>query len=80
MRRDGWGFLLGLLGTSAFYLAYAWVVIDTVNGLITLGQMTMYLVLFKQGQSAVSSSLSAISGLYEDGLYLSNLYEYLAQR
>jgi ABC-type multidrug transport system fused ATPase/permease subunit len=79
LRRDGWGFLLGLLGTSAFYLAYAWVVIDTVNGLITLGQMTMYLVLFKQGQSAVSSSLSAISGLYEDGLYLSNLYEYLAQ-
>jgi len=79
LRRDGWGFLLGLLGTGAFYLAYAWVVVDTVNGLITLGQMTMYLVLFKQGQSAVSSSLSAISGLYEDGLYLSNLYEYLAQ-
>ncbi|MGV8920063.1 MAG: ABC transporter ATP-binding protein [Pseudomonas sp.] len=79
LRRDGWGFLLGLLGTGAFYLAYAWVVVDTVHGLITLGQMTMYLVLFKQGQSAVSSSLSAISGLYEDGLYLSDLYEYLAQ-
>jgi ATP-binding cassette, subfamily B, bacterial len=79
LRRDGWGFLLGLLGTSAFYLAYAWVVLDTVDGMITLGQMTMYLVLFKQGQSAVSSSLSAISGLYEDGLYLSDLYEYLAQ-
>ncbi|MDB5982844.1 MAG: msbA 2 [Pseudomonas sp.] len=79
LRRDGWGFLLGLLGTCAFYLAYAWVVVDTVNGFITLGQMTMYLVLFKQGQTAVSSSLSAISGLYEDGLYLSDLYDYLAQ-
>lgn len=79
LRRDGWGFVLGLLGTAAFYLAYAWVVIDTVNGVITLGQMTMYLVLFKQGQTAVSSSLAAISGLYEDGLYLSDLYEYLAQ-
>jgi ATP-binding cassette subfamily B protein/ATP-binding cassette subfamily C protein len=78
LRRDGWGFLLGLLGTAAFYLAYAWVVVDAVHGLITLGQMTMYLVLFKQGQSAVSSSLSAISGLYEDGLYLADLYEYLA--
>ncbi|UXZ94243.1 ABC transporter ATP-binding protein/permease [Pseudomonas phytophila] len=79
LRRDGWGFLLGLLGTSAFYLAYAWIVIDAVHGKITLGQMTMYLVLFKQGQSAVSSSLSAISGLYEDGLYLADLYEYLGQ-
>ncbi|MET0950466.1 MAG: ABC transporter ATP-binding protein [Pseudomonas sp.] len=79
LRRDGWGFLLGLLGTAAFYLAYAWVVVDAVHGLITLGQMTMYLVLFKQGQGAVSSSLSAISGLYEDGLYLADLYEYLGQ-
>jgi ATP-binding cassette subfamily B protein/ATP-binding cassette subfamily C protein len=79
LRRDGWGFLLGLLGTSAFYVAYAWIVIDAVHGQITLGQMTMYLVLFKQGQSAVSSSLSAISGLYEDGLYLADLYEYLGQ-
>ncbi len=79
LRRDGWGFLLGLLGTAAFYGAYAWVVLDTVNGAITLGQMTMYLALFKQGQTAISNSLSAISGLYEDGLYLTNLYEYLEQ-
>nr|WP_274603322.1 ABC transporter ATP-binding protein [Pseudomonas typographi] len=79
LRRDGWGFALGLLGTVGFYLAYAWVVLDTVNGSTTLGQMTMYLVLFKQGQAAVSSSLSAIGGLYEDGLYLTHLHEYLAQ-
>jgi len=79
LRRDAWGFALGLLGTAAFYLAYAWVVLDTVDGLTTLGQMTMYLVLFKQGQTAITASLTAIGGLYEDGLYLSNLYEYLAQ-
>jgi len=79
LRRDGWGFALGLLGTLGFYLAYAWVVLDTVNGNTTLGQMTMYLVLFKQGQTAISSSLSAIGGLYEDGLYLTHLYEYLGQ-
>ena len=78
LRRDGWGFVLGLLGTAAFYLAYGWIVIDTINGHITLGQMTMYLVLFKQGQSAVSSSLTAVGGLYEDGLYLADLYDYLA--
>ena len=45
----------------------------------TLGQMTMYLLLFRQGQSAVSASLSAIGKMYEDNLYLSNLYEYLEQ-
>jgi ATP-binding cassette subfamily B protein len=79
LRRDGWGFVLGLLSTSAFYGAYAWIVITTINGGITLGAMTMYLVLFRQGQTAVSASLSAISGMYEDNLYLSNLYDYLEQ-
>src|SRR3546814_5923762 len=49
----------------------------TIVGRITLGQMTMYLMLFRQGQAAVSASLSAIGGMYEDNLYLSTLYEYL---
>jgi ATP-binding cassette subfamily B protein len=79
LRRDTWGFLLGLLSTTAFYGAYAWIVITTINGEITLGAMTMYLVLFRQGQAAVAAILSSISGMYEDNLYLSNLYEYLGQ-
>ena len=79
LRRDSWGFVLGLLSTAAFYGAYAWIVITTMNGGITLGAMTMYLVLFRQGQTAVAASLSAISGMYEDNLYLSNLYDYLGQ-
>ncbi len=39
----------------------------------------MYLLLFKQGQSSVAAMLSAIGGMYEDNLYLSNLYDYLEQ-
>jgi ATP-binding cassette subfamily B protein len=77
IRRDSWGFMLGLIGTGALYGAYAWIVVATVTARITLGQMTMYMMLFRQGQSAVSASLSAIGGMYEDNLYLSTLYEYL---
>ncbi len=77
MRRGLWGFLLGVLSTSAFYGAYVWVVWSTVAGQITLGDMTMYLLLFRQGQSGVSASLEAIGGMYADNLYLSTLYELL---
>ena len=77
IRRDGWGFLLGLIGTAALYGAYAWIAATAVLSRITLGQMTMYLMLFRQGQAAVSAILSAIGGMYEDNLYLSTLYEYL---
>ena len=79
LRRDTWGFLLGLISTAALYGAYAWIVITTIAGAITLGAMTMYMILFRQGQSAVAAILTAISGMYEDNLYLSNLYEYLEQ-
>lgn len=78
LRRDAWGFVLGLVSTAAFYGAYVWIVLATIDGQITLGAMTMYLMLFRQGQTAVSASLTAISGMYEDNLYLSNLYEFLA--
>jgi ATP-binding cassette subfamily B protein len=77
VRRDTWGFALGLVSNAAFYLAYAWIAVSAIQGAISLGQMTMYLMVFKQGQSAVSAMLSAIGGMYEDNLYLSNLYDYL---
>jgi ATP-binding cassette, subfamily B, bacterial len=77
VRRDAWGFVLGLIATAALYGAYAWIAVSTVRQLITLGQMTMYLALFRQGQSAVSAMLAAVGGMYEDNLYLSTLYEYL---
>jgi ATP-binding cassette, subfamily B, bacterial len=77
IQRDAWGFGLGLIGTGALYGAYVWIALSAVHGAITLGQMTMYLMLFRQGQSAVSAMLSALGGLYEDNLYLSTLYEYL---
>ncbi|MBC7983596.1 MAG: ABC transporter ATP-binding protein [Candidatus Obscuribacterales bacterium] len=77
IRRDAWGFLLSLLGTIALYAAYAWIALSAVAARITLGAMTMYLMLFRQGQSAVSAGLAAIGGMYEDNLYLSTLYEYL---
>ncbi len=80
LRRGFWGYVLGLLGTVAFYGAYGWIVLDTISGRLTLGEMTMYVLLFKQGQQAVSSALSAVGGMYEDNLYLSTLYEFLEQR
>ena len=74
-----WGYLLGLLSTIAFYGAYTWMVIEAIAGKISLGEMTMYLVVFRQGQSTFASALTSIGGMYEDNLYLANLYEFLEQ-
>ena len=79
IKKGWWGYLLGLLSTVAFYAAYAWIAIEAIAGAISLGEMTMYLVVFRQGQSTFASALTSIGGMYEDNLYLANLYEFLEQ-
>lgn len=80
LRRGLWGYLLSLVSTAAFYLAYAWIVLETVLGKISLGDMTLYLTVFRQGQSTFSNALTSIGGMYEDNLYLSNLYDFLEEK
>ncbi|MBW4644392.1 MAG: ABC transporter ATP-binding protein/permease [Goleter apudmare HA4340-LM2] len=80
LRRGWWGYLLSLVSTVAFYIAYAWIVLETVQGRISLGDMTMYLTVFRQGQSTFSAALTSIGGMYEDNLYLSNLYDFLEEK
>lgn len=79
IKRGFWSYLLGLLSTATFYVAYAWIVVETVVGRISLGDMTMYLTVFRQGQTTFASALTSIGGMYEDNLYLSNLYEFLEE-
>lgn len=79
VRRSGWTYGLGLLSTAAFYGAYGWIVLAAIGRRISLGELTMYLAVFRQGQNAFSAILTSIGGMYEDGLYLSNLYEFLEQ-
>ncbi len=77
LRRGLWGTLLGIGSGAALYGAYASIAAAAVAGRITLGDMTMYLLVFKQGQAAFSAALRAVGGMYEDNLYLSNLYAFL---
>ena len=44
---------------------------------LTLGNMTMYVLAFRSGQSAFQSILSGIGSIYEHNLYMSNLFAYL---
>lgn len=79
VRRSLWGYGLGLLSNIAFYGTYVWIVLDAIAQRITLGELTMYLTVFRQGQATFSNLLFSISKMYEDALYLSNLYEFLEE-
>jgi ATP-binding cassette, subfamily B, bacterial len=77
LRRASAGFSLGLVATLGFYGSYAWIVWHTVHGQISLGDMTLYLAIFRQGQSTFQSILSAIGNIYENNLFMANFFEFL---
>jgi ATP-binding cassette subfamily B protein len=78
VRRTLAGFALGLIATAGFYGSYAWIVWETVQSKITLGDMTLYLTIFRQGQTTFQRILSAVSGIYENNLFMANLFDFLA--
>ena len=77
LRRATAGFGLGLIATLGFYGSYAWIVWYTVQGKISLGDMTLYLAIFRQGQSTFQSILSAVGNIYENNLFMANFFEFL---
>ncbi len=77
LRRGLVGFGLGLIATLGFYGAYAWIVWHTVQRTISLGDMTLYLAIFRQGQSTFQAILSGTGAIYENNLFMANLFDFL---
>jgi ATP-binding cassette subfamily B protein len=69
----GWG----LLATLTYYAAYFWIVLQTLKAEITLGDMTLYLMIFRNSQNTFESIFWGLSEMYENGLFMSNLFAFL---
>lgn len=78
VRRTLWVTLLSQLGTLSFYGCYLWIVWRAVAGELGLGEMTLYVVAFRQCQQSFQSILLGLGSLVEHELYMSNLLEFLA--
>jgi ATP-binding cassette subfamily B protein len=61
----------------AVFGSYAFIAYRAVHGTITLGDLVMYFQAFQRGMGFLQDFLSSLAGLYEDNLFLSNLYEFL---
>jgi ATP-binding cassette subfamily B protein/ATP-binding cassette subfamily C protein len=77
LRRMRAGLLFGLLSLAAFYAMYAVMASRAAAGAITLGDLALYIVVFRQGQQSVQSVLTAVGAMYEDALFMTNLFAFL---
>ena len=72
------GAVLTSLSTLAYYGAYAYIIYETVAGLITLGDLTFLVGSFQRSRSLIQSVLLGTAGLYEQSLFLKDLFDFLA--
>ena len=76
-RRSGWGLGASLLSTGLVGGATAVVLRRAAAGGITVGDFGLFIQGISQLQSQFSNLLSGVTGIYQNLLYMRNLYEFL---
>jgi ATP-binding cassette subfamily B protein len=69
--------VLSLLGTIGYYAAYVIILIRAVRGEITIGTLTFLASSFGRGRDVIQSVLLSASSVYEQALYLRDLFVFL---
>ncbi len=69
--------LAQMLATAALFGSLAWIALQTIRGAVTLGDLVIYYLGFQSGLNFLQAALRGLAGLYEDNLFLTNLYQFL---
>ncbi len=78
LKRALWGSALSVIGTGAYYGAYVFIAYDTVQGLITVGQLTFLAGSFLQMRNMLQGIMNRFSQIAESALYLQDLFDFFA--
>jgi ATP-binding cassette subfamily B protein len=66
-----------LFKAAAVLITLLFIARRTIEGTLTLGQMAMFLLAFRQGMVYIRDLFVSMSGLYEDSLFISDTFEFL---
>src|ERR1035437_2026537 len=66
-----------LFKASALLITLLFIARQTINGKLSLGQMAMFLLAFRQGMIYIKDLFGALAGLYEDSLFIGDTFEFL---
>jgi len=69
--------LAQMLATAALFGSLAWIALQTIRGAVTLGDLVIYYMGFQSSLNYLQAVLRGLAGLYEDNLFLTNLYQFL---
>jgi len=72
--------LLSILGTIGYYAAYVIILLQAIRGDITIGMLTFLAASFGRGRDVIQSILLSASNVFEQALYLRDLFVFLDMR
>lgn len=75
--RTGGELVAQSISTVLIFATYAFLAQRALAGGITLGDLVLYYQAFQRGQSFLQGTMGAFAGLYDDHLFLQNLYDFL---
>jgi ATP-binding cassette subfamily B protein len=76
LRRAGWGGVLAALGTAAYYFAYGVIVLRTVRGDFSIGDLTFLAGSFRRLSGLIEGLLTGFSQVAGQSLYLDDLFSF----
>ena len=71
---------LSIFGTIGYYVAYVIIILRAVRGEITPGTLIFLSASFSRGRDTIQGILLSASGVYEQSLYLRDLFVFLDMR
>lgn len=80
IRRGVVSALLSILGTFGYYAAYVMILIRAVKGEITPGTLVFLSASFARGRDTIQGILLSASNVYEQALYLRDLFVFLEMK
>jgi ATP-binding cassette subfamily B protein len=80
IRRNVAGTALSLISSAGYYAAYATIVYRTLRRLLTLGDLTLLSGTFSRSRDLIQRMLLTTSDLYEQALYLDDLFSFFTLR
>ncbi|MBS1913507.1 MAG: ABC transporter ATP-binding protein [Bacteroidetes bacterium] len=71
---------LSTVATGGYYGAYVMMILRAVSGAISLGTLTFLAASFKRGHDLIESLLSGAGDIYQQALYLKDLFDFFEMR
>ncbi|MEO6719307.1 MAG: ABC transporter ATP-binding protein [Ferruginibacter sp.] len=74
--RSGWGAFFAMLGSAGYYGAYIFILIDAINGSLSIGGLTFLAGSFRQMRSLLEGILNRLTSMSQGAIYLSDFFEF----